>query len=128
MSDERNNIDQMNNDLPAAPEASVTPPPAVPDKVEGAQDISKVKIRTILRERIKKCGTKKILAFILVAIFSFAAGAGVDRALVNQRKGRAFNNRAGISNQLPNNRFNQKMQNNNNFNNNNNNSNKGNIQ
>lgn len=115
MNDEKSKIDQFENnepvveEIPAVPEVPSTPPVAAPVKAEVAQDISKIKIRTILKQRIKKCGGKKIVAFILVAIISFAAGVGVDRVMTRHRMGKAFRNRPGINRQFPKERFNKKL-------------------
>jgi len=111
MNEEKNNIDQINNDIQTTPEIPNTPPAVVPAKSEEVPDLSKVKISAILKERTKKCGVKKIIAFILVAIISFAAGVGVDRAFMNHRNDKGFKNRPGMNRQIPKDRFNNNQPN-----------------
>ena len=113
MNDEKVNIDQINNDMQVTPEVPSIPPAAVPARTETPQDISKVKIRTILNQRIKKCGFKRIISFVLIAILAFAAGVCTDRAFFNHRKGKDFKDRPGINRQTPKNKFNKKQPNNN---------------
>lgn len=78
-------------------------------------DVSKVKIRTIIAHRFKnhKPTFKKVLPFVLVAIIFFAAGVGADKLFTRNRVNRAFKNRPNIQRRLPNNQNNN--QNNNNF-------------
>ncbi len=72
-----------------------------------SSDISKVKIRDILKQRFKKTkpGLKKALPIILVGIICFAAGIGVDRAFIGRRVSNNLRNRPGINQPMPNNDF-----------------------
>jgi hypothetical protein len=73
-----------------------------------SSDISKVKIRDILKQRFKKMnpGLKKALPLILVGIICFAAGIGADRAFIGRRLSNNLRNRPVINQPMPNNRFN----------------------
>jgi hypothetical protein len=80
-----------------------------PSKKENpSSDISKVKIRDILKQRFKKMnpGLKKALPLILVGIICFAAGIGADRAFIGRRLSNNLRNRPVINQPMPNNRFN----------------------
>ncbi len=74
-------------------------------------DVSKVKIRDILKQRFKKMrpSLKKALPLILVGIICFAAGVGVDRAFIGRRFGGNLRNRPGFNQSMPNNRFNNRQ-------------------
>lgn len=83
-----------------------------PSKKENpSSDISKVKIRDILKQRFKKMnpGLKKVLPIILVGIICFAAGIGVDRAFIGRRPINNLRNKPGINEPMFNNRFNNKQ-------------------
>lgn len=62
-------------------------------------DLSKVKIRHILRDRIKKgnLGFKKIIAFILVGAVCFGAGFFTGTASTRHKLGRNFYGKPGIN-------------------------------
>lgn len=77
-------------------------------KIEGttsSSDISKVKIRSVLKQRFKNMrpGFKRAIPLILVGIICFAAGIGIDRAFIGRRISRSFKDRPGINQKLPNN-------------------------
>jgi hypothetical protein len=83
-------------------------------------DISKVKIRDILKQRFKKMkpGLRKALPLILVGIICFAAGIGADRAFIGRRVSINLRNKPGINQSMQNKRFNGnqgKMKNNENM-------------
>jgi hypothetical protein len=77
-------------------------------KESSSSDISKVKIRDILKQRFKKMnpGLKKAIPLILVGIICFAAGIGADRAFIGRRLSNNLRNRPVINQPMPNNRFN----------------------
>lgn len=66
-------------------------------------DISKVRIRDILKQRFKKMGPglKKVLPLILVGVICFAAGMGVGRAFIGRRVTKDLRNRPGIKQYIP---------------------------
>lgn len=64
-------------------------------------DLSSVKIRHVLGQRIKKCGAKKIISYVLVAVIFFCAGLMTDRFVMRDRFGRGFNGRPGFERNLP---------------------------
>jgi hypothetical protein len=80
-------------------------------KENSSSDISKIKIRDILKQRFKKMnpGLKKALPLILVGIICFAAGIGADRAFIGRRISSNLRNRPVINQPMPNNRFNGKQ-------------------
>jgi len=98
MSDEniKDTIDKETNDIPAAPEAATNN--------AASQDLSKIKIRTILKERLKKGNLKKTISIILICLIFFAAGIGVDRLVMNHRDGKNFKGRPGFNENFQNNR------------------------
>lgn len=71
-------------------------------------DISKIKIRTILKERFKNSRPmlKKLAPFIIVGLLSFMAGFGVDRLLVKNNLNKGIQNRPVIKRNFQNRRFN----------------------
>lgn len=64
-------------------------------------DLSNVKIRHVLGQRIKKCGAKKIISYVLVAVIFFCAGLMTDRFVMRDRFGRGFNGKPGFERNLP---------------------------
>lgn len=72
------------------------------DKVDAEStvpiDLSKVKIRNVLRERIKKCklNLKKIIACILVGAVCFGAGFFTGRVSIRHNLGRNVYGKPGI--------------------------------
>lgn len=57
------------------------------------EDLSNVKIRTVLNHKLKKMSpvTKKIIPFVIVGILSFGLGIGADRAFTTgHRKDSAY--------------------------------------
>jgi hypothetical protein len=78
------------------------------------EDISNVKIRTILNQRLKKWrpNFKKVIPLLLVGIICFMAGIGADRLFIGRRVNKAFN-RPGINQAMPRNGSNSKQFNNN---------------
>jgi len=69
-----------------------------------SQDLSKIKIRTILKERLKKGNLKKTISIILICLICFAAGIGVDRLVMNHKDGKNFKGRPGFNQNFQNNR------------------------
>jgi hypothetical protein len=106
------NDQQLITEIPAADVANIPKIKVTneePLKKESySSDISKVKIRDILKQRFKKMkpGLKKALPLILVGIICFAAGIGADRAFIGRRIGNNLRNRPVINQPMPNNRFN----------------------
>lgn len=88
------------------------------------EDVSKVKIRTILRQRFKNSSPilKKVIPLVLVGIICFAAGLIAGRGIDRHRNERFLMNRNGMFRQMPGNfnggNFNRRQFNNNNNNNN----------
>jgi hypothetical protein len=101
-------IDNNQNIVDAAP-ANIAAQEAVPKNEASESDVSKVKIRTILKQRFKSMrpGLKKALPLILVGIICFAAGIGVDRAFIGRRVNKALKNRPGINQAMPKNNNNK---------------------
>lgn len=138
MSEEMNNIvpenattdntvldktENINNDaiIPAeVPSASTT------EKNNTKQeDVSKVKIRTILKQRFKKYPIlKKVIPLVLVGIICFGAGLITGRGIFRYRNERFLMNGKGFYRQMPGNfnggNFNNRKFNNKQFNNKNN--------
>jgi hypothetical protein len=89
------------------------------------EDVSKVKIRTILKQRLKKSNPilKKVISFIIVGIICFGAGLVAGKEINMHGNARVLINRNGMFKQMPNRSFNggnfNKRQFNNNGNNNN---------
>lgn len=96
------NIPSLNNNSPAEESSELV------KNNNPSNDVTKVKIRDILKQRFKNMrpGFKKAIPLILVGIICFAAGVGVDRALVGRRFGKNLINRPGYNQASPNNRFN----------------------
>lgn len=71
-------------------------------------DVTKVKIRTILKQRFKKSNSilKMVIALILVAILCFGAGLIAGRELDRHGNGRIFMNRNNMYRQMPKGYFN----------------------
>jgi hypothetical protein len=91
------------------------------------EDVSKIKIRTILKQRFKNSSPffKRAIPLIIVGIICFGAGLVAGKEIDRHNSGRVIMNRKGIFRQMPNGNFNggnSKMRpfNNNNNNNNNN--------
>lgn len=63
-------------------------------------DVSKVKVRHILGQRIKKCGAKRIIAVILLAAVCFGGGIFTDRLILNHGYGRNFYGRYGFQHNM----------------------------
>ncbi|MFL0269979.1 hypothetical protein [Candidatus Clostridium radicumherbarum] len=89
------------------------------------EDVSKVKIRTILKQRFKNSSPffKRAIPLIIVGIICFGAGLVAGKEIDRHNNGRVMMNRKGIFRQMPNGNFNMRPFNNNKNNNNNNNSN-----
>lgn len=68
-------------------------------------DISKVKITHILAQRMKKCGAKKIIAVILLAVICFGGGILTDRLALRHGAGRNFYGRPGMQRNMRGNSF-----------------------
>ena len=68
------------------------------DKDAFQGDISKIKIRKIISQRLRNSSPflKKVLPFILIALISFAAGFGTDRLFTRGRSIKAMKNRPTI--------------------------------
>jgi hypothetical protein len=92
------------------------------------EDVSKVKIRTILKQRFKKSNPilKKVIPLIIVGIICFGAGLIAGKEIDRHSNRRVIFNRNGMFRQMPNRNFNggnfNKKQFNSNSNNGNNNS------
>jgi hypothetical protein len=86
----------------------------VPKNNTAKDDISNVKIRTILKQRFKKWrpGLRKAIPFILVGIICFAAGIGADRVLIHNRYAKGIVTRPGVYQSIPKDKFNYKQFNN----------------
>jgi hypothetical protein len=78
------------------------------------EDVSKVKIRTILRQRFKKSSPifKKVIPLVLVGIICFGVGLMAGKELDRHRNERVLMNRKGIYRQIPNGNFNKRQFNN----------------
>ncbi|MFL0247708.1 hypothetical protein [Candidatus Clostridium stratigraminis] len=89
------------------------------------EDVSKVKICTILKQRFKNSSPffKRAIPLIIVAIVCFGAGLIAGREIDRHNMGRVTINRKGMFKQMPNGKFNGGNFNMRPFNNNNNNSN-----
>lgn len=68
-------------------------------------DVSKVKITHILAQRMKKCGAKKIIAVILLAVICFGGGILTDRLALRHGAGRNFYGRPGMQRNMRGNSF-----------------------
>lgn len=118
MSEDSKNLENQNTDVATAAEVSNidTSEMATTSASEKgpAEDVSNIKISSILSQRLKKRGLnwKTVLAFVLVGVICFAAGIGADRAFTRNRANKMFRNRPGIENRMPMGRFNGKQQNN----------------
>jgi hypothetical protein len=79
------------------------------DKGTFQGDISKIKIRNIISQRLKNSSPifKKVLPFLLVAIIFFAAGFGADRLFTRGRFSKALKNRPNIQRKFNNNQDNK---------------------
>jgi len=68
------------------------------DKNAFQGDISKVKIRKIISQRLRNSSPffKKVLPFILVALISFAAGFGTDRLFTRSKFSKNLKSRPNI--------------------------------
>lgn len=64
-------------------------------------DLSKIKIRHILAQRFKKCGFKKIIGIILLAVICFCGGFLTDRFVMRHEVGMRFYGRPGIQRHMP---------------------------
>lgn len=117
-------IDTSNNMLSNVNEKEIKSseiPPTNSNTIK--EDISKVKIRTILAQRLKKFrpSFKKALPLILVALISFAAGIGADRLITRHKVNKVIKQAPNIQRRFQDNRnsngpFNNKQDNNkNNF-------------
>jgi hypothetical protein len=89
------------------------------DKDAFQGDISKIKIRKIISQRLRNSSPflKKVLPFILVALIGFAAGLGTDRLFTRGKFSKNFNNRPNIQRKFKYNQDNNQnnKQNNKNF-------------
>lgn len=91
------------------------------------EDVSKIKIRTILKQRFKNSSPffKRAIPLIIVGIICFGAGLVAGKEIDRHNSGRVMMNRKGIFRQMPNGNFNggnfnkRQFNNNNNSNNNN---------
>jgi|GEM_PF-3228016 len=71
------------------------------------QDVSKVKIRTILKQRFKNSSPflKKAIPLLLVGIICFGAGLVAGREIDRHSNSRVIMNRKGMFRQMPNGNF-----------------------
>lgn len=72
------------------------------------EDVSKVKIRTILKQRFKKSNPilKKVIPLIIVGIICFGAGLIAGKEIDRHSNRRVIINRNGMFRQMPNRNFN----------------------
>lgn len=70
-------------------------------------DLSNIKIRHVLGQRIKKYGVRKIISYLLVAVIFFCGGFLTDRFIIRHRIGRGFYGKPGIQRGIPGNPFGQ---------------------
>lgn len=84
---------------------------AVINQTSSEDDVSKVKIRTILKQRFKnlKPGLRLSIPIILVAIICFIGGMMTDRAIIWNKAGKAIKDRPGISRRMQKDPFNNKQ-------------------
>lgn len=64
-------------------------------------DLSKIKIRHILAQRIKKSSFRKIICIILLAVVCFCGGFLTDRFVMRHAASRRFYGRPGIQRHMP---------------------------
>lgn len=64
-------------------------------------DLSEIKIRHVLAQRIKKCGYKRIIGLILLAVVSFGGGILTDRLVLRHGAKKGFYGRAPIERNMP---------------------------
>lgn len=81
------------------------------NEVSAENDVSKVKVRTILKQRFRKLkpSVRMAIPVILVGIICFVGGIMADRALLWNRAGKFFKDRPGISRQMQRNPSNNKQ-------------------
>ncbi|MBL4936599.1 hypothetical protein JK636_12605 [Clostridium sp. YIM B02515] len=79
--------------------------------VSAENDVSTVKVRTILKQRFRKLrpSVKMAIPIILVGIICFVGGIMADRALMWNRAGKFLKGRPGISRQMKKDPFNNKQ-------------------
>ena len=66
------------------------------ENISDQNDLSKVKIRDILKQRFKKCGYKQIIITIILIVISFSGGIFTDRILLKHNNLNRLSNRNGI--------------------------------
>lgn len=105
------NTDTLNSEITTSDKLNANTPvvSAALTNDASSTDIRKIKIRTILKERLKNCGLKRAISIVLICLICFSAGIGVDRLIVNHRGGKAFKERPAINKNFQNNRNNGKQ-------------------